>query len=158
MARRNPAGGIGIGTILLLLGGGIVAAKIFAGGDKKKAGTGWSINGLCTNIDLVDVGLARADAIRFGGAWGSPPASKTEAEDRLRLYFSNRFSECTPASPPETFWDINGNTYYWAGVVQYAWERSNPPGMGDGQPTLGEGPGAQIPQIVGMIVGGPVVA
>lgn len=158
MARRNPAGG-GLGTLLLVGGGALLAAKLIGGKKKtatKPANTGWSLNDLCTQADLVDVARARQDAIAFGGKWGSRPANPTEAEDRLRAYFANRFGACTVASPPETFWDINGNTYFWAGVAQYAWQRS---GASLGGTQLATEPeGAQIPQIVGMIVGGPVVA
>lgn len=163
MARRNFAGE-GIGALALLIGGGLLAAKLFGGKKKGTSGTpesrtGWALNDLCTQADLVDVARARQDAIAFGKRWGSRPATATEAEDRLRLYFSERFSAqmCTPASPPETFFDINGNTYFWAGVAQYAWNNSRP-GLGEGDTTIAEPQGAQIPKIVGMIVGGPVVA
>lgn len=154
MATRNPAGLGGLGTLLLLAGGGLVAVKLLGG--KKAAAPkniGWSLNDTCTQADLVDVDRARQDAIAFGRTWGGRPSSPQEAEDRLRLYFSKRFAACTPASPPETFWDINGNTYFWEGVAQYAWQKAT------GQPVLGMEPtgGPQIPQIVGIIVGGPPV-
>lgn len=158
MARRNFGGGGGLGTLLLLGGGVYLASKLLGkktgGGGAKGAATGWDMNDLCTQVELVDPQRAYQDAVQYAVALGAGrPKSKLEAEERLRAYFLSRFGQCEPATPPETFFDVNGNTYFWDGVVQYAWQEA----AEDLDATITEPQGAQIPRVVGAIVGGPVV-
>lgn len=121
MARRN-FGGVGLVAVALVVGGllwGSKKRRSGAGPEPTDLGSGWEVNDLCTNADLLDPDRA----IAVGSAWAQeralpPPVSNEQRASQLRLFFADTFGQCDESSTPQV---LHGNAVMsfseWAEMI-----------------------------------------
>lgn len=101
--RRNPAGTT---VVLLALAAGaalfLTKKKSKSTGTPTDLGSGWEVNDLCTNVDLLDADRA----IAVGEAWSAsqalpPPVSNDQRAKLLAKFFADTFPQCDPSAMPQ---------------------------------------------------------